>query len=70
MNFSSEDQVLSKFEWYRMGGEMSDRQWRDASVGVGVLKTRAGELDLEYFQKWADELKVRDLLERALKEAA
>jgi hypothetical protein len=68
MNFSSEDKVLSKLEWYRMGGELSDRQWCDAPVGV--LKTRAGELDLEYFQKWADELKVRDLLERALKEAA
>jgi len=68
MNFSSEDKVLSKLEWYRMGGEMSDRPWRDAPVAV--LKTRAGELDLEYFQKWADKLKVRDLLERGLKEAA
>jgi hypothetical protein len=64
---TAEDTVLSKLEWYRMGGEMSDRQWRDV---LSVLKTRAGELDLEYLQKWADELKVRDLLERALKEAA
>jgi hypothetical protein len=61
-----EDTILSKLEWYRMGGEVSNRQWRDV---LGVLKTRAGELDLAYMQKWANELKVEDLLDRALKEA-
>lgn len=64
---SPEDTILSKLEWYRMGGEVSDRQWRDV---LGVLKTRAGELDLAYLRKWAGELKVSDLLERALNEAA
>jgi hypothetical protein len=63
---SSEDVILSKLEWYRMGGEVSDRQWRDV---LGVLKTRAGELELDYLRKWAKELNVGDLLERALKEA-
>lgn len=63
---SPEDTVLSKLEWYRMGGEVSDRQWRDI---LGVLKTRAGELDLGYLRKWATELKVSDLLERALSAA-
>lgn len=63
---SPEDTILSKLEWYRMGGEVSDRQWRDI---LGVMKTRAGELDLDYLKKWAGELKVGDLLERALKEA-
>ena len=63
---SPEDVILSKLEWYRMGGEVSDRQWRDTPVGV--LKTRTGELDLDYLRKWANELKVTDLLERALKE--
>jgi hypothetical protein len=63
---SPEDTILSKLEWYRMGGEVSDRQWRDV---LGVLKTRTGELDLVYLQKWAKELKVEDLLARALKEA-
>jgi len=66
---SPEDVILSKLEWYRMGGEVSDRQWRDTPVGVGVLKTRAGDLDLEYLRKWAIELKVSDLLDRALKES-
>ncbi|HAE58080.1 MAG TPA: hypothetical protein DCG54_00860 [Anaerolineae bacterium] len=64
---SPEDTVLSKLEWYRLGGEVSDRQWRDI---LGVLKTRAGELDLAYLRQWAKELKVNDLLERVLKEAA
>ncbi len=62
---SPEDVILSKLEWYRMGGEVSDRQWRDI---IGVLKTREGELDLDYLRKWANELQVTDLLERALHE--
>lgn len=66
---SPEDVILSKLEWYRMGGEVSERQWRDTPVGVGVLKKRAGELDLEYLHKWAKELNVSDLLERALNQA-
>jgi hypothetical protein len=64
---SPEDVILSKLEWYRMGGEVSERQWRDI---LGVLKTRAGEFDLDYLRKWAIELKVADLLNRALKESA
>jgi hypothetical protein len=63
---SPEDTILSKLEWYRLGGELSERQWRDI---LGVLKTRAGELDLDYLRKWGAELKVSDLLERALQEA-
>ncbi|MBM3181084.1 MAG: hypothetical protein FJZ86_12105 [Chloroflexi bacterium] len=62
---SPEDTILSKLEWYRIGGEVSERQWRDI---LGVFKTRAGELDLDYLRRWAGELKVTDLLERALKE--
>jgi len=34
-----------------------------------VLKTRAGDLELVYLRKWAQELNVTDLLERALKES-
>lgn len=63
---SPEDTILSKLEWYRLGSEVSERQWRDI---LGVMKTRAGELDLDYLRKWAGELNVTDLLERALKEA-
>jgi len=66
-NFSSaEDTILSKLEWYRMGGEASERQWGDV---LGVLKTQSGELDLAYMRHWSKGLKVDDLLERALKES-
>jgi hypothetical protein len=60
---SPEDIILSKLEWYRMGDEVSDSQWRDI---LGVLKTKAGQLDLEYVRRWAMTLKVEDLLEKAL----
>ncbi len=63
---SPEDTILSKLEWYRMGGEVSERQWRDI---LGVLKTREGGLELDYLRKWAKELKVSDLFESALKES-
>lgn len=65
-NFGSpEDTILAKLEWYRLGGEVSERQWRDV---LGMLKTRAGELDLGYMRKWANDLQVDDLLERVLLE--
>ncbi len=60
-----EDTILAKLEWYRLGGEVSERQWRDI---LGVIKARAEGLDLVYLQKWAAELQVVDLLEQALKE--
>ena len=64
---SPEDIILAKLEWYRLGGEVSERQWRDV---LGVMKTRAGELDLKYLRDWADKLNVGGLLERALRESA
>ena len=63
---SPEDTVLAKLEWYRKGGEVSDRQWRDL---LGVLKVQAGTLDRAYLDQWAGELGVADLLPRALEEA-
>lgn len=64
---SPEDTILSKLEWYRLGGEVSERQWRDI---LGILKTRAGALDIDYLKEWAGELNVADLLKRALHESA
>jgi hypothetical protein len=49
-----------------LGNEISDRQWRDI---LGVLKVQAGRLDMDYLRKWAAELQVADLLQRALKES-
>jgi hypothetical protein len=64
---SAEDTILAKLEWYRIGREVSDRQWRDV---LGILKTRAGALDLDYLRKWASELEVNKLLERAIQQVA
>jgi hypothetical protein len=63
---TAEDIILAKLEWYRLGNEISDRQWRDI---LGVLKVQAGRLDLDYLRQWAQELNVADLLQRALKES-
>lgn len=63
---SAEDTVLAKLDWYRKGGEVSDRQWRDL---LGVLKVQAAALDQKYLEHWARELGVKDLLRRALNEA-
>jgi hypothetical protein len=63
---SAEDTVLAKLDWYRKGGCVSDRQWRDL---LGVLKVQAGMLDRDYLVRWAGELGVTELLQRALGEA-
>ncbi len=63
---SAEDVVLAKLEWYRMGGEVSERQWNDL---LGILKVQGTALDLPYLRHWAADLQVTDLLERALAEA-
>ncbi len=63
---SPEGTILNKLEWYRMGGEVSDRQWNDI---LGVLKVQGTSLDMAYLQRWAANLNVTDLLERALVDA-
>jgi hypothetical protein len=63
---SAEDTVLAKLDWYRKGGCVSDRQWRDL---LSVLKVQAGALDRAYLAHWAAELRVADLLQRAVDEA-
>ncbi len=63
---SPEDIVLAKLEWYRLGDEVSERQWNDV---LGVLRIQAGALDRAYLTRWAAELGVADLLEKAWREA-
>lgn len=60
---SPEDTVLRKLEWYRRGGEMSDRQWTDI---LGIIRSQGDRLDREYLRHWSLALGVADLLRRAL----
>ncbi len=64
---SPEDIILLKLEWFRLGGETSDRQWGDV---LGVLRVQAGRLDDAYLDRWAAELSVADLLAKARAAAA
>ena len=63
---SAEDTILTKLEWYRMGGEISDRQWNDV---LNVIKIQGEQLDRDYLRRWAAQLGIADLLERALGQA-
>jgi hypothetical protein len=63
---SPEDTVLRKLLWYREGGEVSDRQWRDV---VQVLRQSRALIDRRYLDEWGVELGVGDLLVRASAEA-
>ncbi len=62
---SPEDTILAKLNWYRMGGESSERQWNDV---LAIFQILAGNLDLDYLRRWGKELNVFDLLEKAIKE--
>jgi hypothetical protein len=60
-----EDIVLAKLQWYKDGGQVSDRQWRD--IG-GVIATNPN-LDVDYLRLWAGRLQVTHLWEKALTES-
>ena len=59
---SPEDTVLRKLLWYRQGGCVSDRQWRDI---VEVLQVSGPEMDARYLSTWAERLDLTDMLARA-----
>lgn len=64
---SAEDQILRKIAWYRDGGEVSDRQWRDI---VGLLRTQRSNLDFDDLRSAATEFGLEALLQRAMNDPA
>lgn len=63
---TAEDTILAKLHWYRIGGEVSELQWRDVR---GIIGTRGDQLDLDYLNHWAEREGLDDLLDRALAES-
>jgi hypothetical protein len=61
---TAEDTLLQKLVWYRLGSEVSDRQWGDV---LGILRVQT-KLDQRYLDEWADILDVTSLLARARRE--
>jgi hypothetical protein len=63
---SAEDVILAKLRWFRKGGEVSEKQWRDV---LGVLKVQGERLDFGYLESMAARFRLADLLERARDDA-
>ncbi len=62
---SPEDILLRKLLWYRDGGQVSSTQWQDVR---GLVRTQGERLDLDYLDRWATELGLRELLAKVLSE--
>jgi hypothetical protein len=59
---SPEDILLQKMHWYRLGGEVSERQWRDV---LSILAVQGPRLDLAYVRATAGAAGLSALLARA-----
>lgn len=47
---SAEDTIPAKLRWYRDGGEVSERQWRDIA---GMFAASRQHLDWSYLERWS-----------------
>jgi hypothetical protein len=61
-----EDTVLRKLLWFREGGGVSEKQWRDV---IEVLRVSAEDIDAAYLSCWANRLGLRELLAKARADA-
>jgi hypothetical protein len=64
---TAEHTMLRKLEWYRRGGEVSERQWRDVQA---IARIQSDRLDRDRLHLWATRLGVQDLLRRVLAETS
>jgi hypothetical protein len=60
---------LERYQLSGAGQEHTPSAPRPIVEVVRMLKSQVGQLDLDYLRHWAQELKVEDLLEQALKQA-
>lgn len=59
---SAELMILRKLDWFRLGGETSERQWRDV---LAMLRVQAGRLDWPRIEALAARSGLEQLLARA-----
>jgi len=60
-----EDILLAKLHWFRIGGEVSEVQWRDIQ---GIVRARGLTLDRNYLEESARTLGIVAQLEKAMSE--
>jgi hypothetical protein len=63
---SAEDVILRKLLWFKIGGEVAEKQWQDI---LGVLEVQKSKLDMAYLDRNAKQMQVMELLRRAYHEA-
>ncbi len=62
-----EDTVVQKLRWFHLGGQVSERQWRDV---VSVLHYSGSRIDFAYVEEVAGAAGLGPLLENARADAA
>jgi hypothetical protein len=60
---SPADQILRKLHWFRLGGETSERQWRDV---VAIVRVQGPLLNRDQLLDDARSVGLADLVERLL----
>ena len=63
---SPEDIIAHKLYWYKLGNNISERQWTDA---MNVLKVQDEKLDMKYLNEICTSRGVSDLFQKLLKES-
>lgn len=63
---AADDQVLRKLRWFQMGGEVSDRQWRDV---IAILRVQGDRIDHDDLLTVARGLGLGELATRAVSDA-
>jgi hypothetical protein len=61
-----EDILLAKLYWFKLGGEVSEVQWRDIR---GIIRGCSATLDRAYLERAASRLDVHGLLHKSLGDA-